>query len=192
LKSDRDEFEGATGCIVENILDEDFIEAMKRIGLPVITDIQFESTLIRGGGSGTSFGELSLQSLEARNVQYRVQIANYDAYSDSGNGERYEYCLASEDADGETATSYRPEEVVEVGGGEFLLSPMLTGTLYESDTFRAQFNLGYVTGGKCKPLYNWTVPRLDPIEIPIFVNEDPARYLNSDVFQDQLSAWGWK
>ena len=191
LKSDRNEFESSTGCTVENILNQDFIDTVRDIGLPVITSVEYVSTS-GGEGEDFTFGEVTAETFRGNTVTYRVQIANYDSYSNSGSGSRYQYCLADEDTQGDGGKGYSPGQLVEVGNGEFTMLRYLRATPFESDTFRVEFNLGYVTNSGCQPLNFWTGYSMDFVERPMFIYEDPERYLGTDKYQGALSYWGWR
>lgn len=179
-KGDREFFERQTGCIVEDIKDEEFISVLLRAGLPVITDWELVSVdIVRAGG-----GSYIRDTYNSGSGIYRVTIGNYDALSFGGGQFTFCYPLGYEDTTNLWTQSFRlftqiENEIFEVEAGiesrvTELVSPM---------------TLGIADGRNCNIL---VVPKNGPFKIHV----DPISEIDgltlSEVDDDYLwPGWGW-
>lgn len=82
---------------------------------------------------------------------------------------------------------------MEVGNGEFTMVQSLMATPFDKDSFRVEFNLGFVNGSEgCSALNYWTSQFDDSNNRELYIYEDPERYLGTNQYQGALTYWGWK
>ena len=170
-KRDRDFFERQTGCIVENIKDEEFIQVLSGSGMPVVTDWSIVSVdIIRAGGGGFNWDLVGEGS-----VTYQVKIGNYDAMS-SGGGQ-FTYCLPQSYSNDNFEWTRNFNLFTQVDGEIFQVETRLTTRPTE---LVAPMTLGLASGRTC---YILAQPSTGPFEIHV----DPESVLE----EYSWPGWGW-
>jgi hypothetical protein len=170
-KRDREYFERQTGCIVEEIKDEEFINAVSASGIPVVTDWNLVSVdIIRACG-----GAYIIDFACSGTSTYEVTIGNYDAISDGGG--QFTFCLP---------LSYETDEYTWSRG--FQLFTQIDGETFQVETslstnptkLVSPMSLGFADGRNCTVL---VVPSTGPFEIHV----DPESVLEQYLWP----GWGW-
>lgn len=185
LKTDRDFFEDATGCVVEDIKHDSKIQLYEQMGVPVITDWEFQGEIF--GGEGEDFFDWNVY-LQIGGT-FRFTIANGDILSALDPNAMF--CFISH------------------LGWEEHLRPLGDG-VYESDrvpiratpsSFTAEVSLGFTHPwlSNCWDFNfyqavdsreaNWEHSSKSVNDIVIHL--DPASFKGLRSFEQQLTWWGW-
>jgi hypothetical protein len=168
---ERETFETDTGCVVEEIRDEQTISQFRDAGLPVITDWEFVGV---NGAEGSGPGGFVYESL------FRLTLANHD----SGSGPTYGFCVHSPS---DTSLTY-------LGNGEYLGRFMTSVGVVELAT---RSSIGYLSrNGECREFGSILGQALS-----VEFYEDPLTVLSrvenleiedSQATYDELyELWGW-
>ena len=186
LKTDRDYFENASGCIVEEAKDTSRVELYRNMGLPVVTDWEvLEIDEVREGSGFAGISEYA-----GAKVRLRLTIENGDALS--ALDEDYRFCLVKSQTQSVGSVLVGHE-----GGGKYVTEYIyLTATPY---TLTMKFTLGYTsdewTWGSCTRFNSPEQIHVDAVSNPDIIMEnvihvDPNQALPSgfDVFK---TYWGW-
>lgn len=162
-RKDREAFERATGCIVEDIKNERFIEIQSAIGYPVITDWTFiASTGINAGVNLTGWG----------NATYEIEIANYDAVSIiDGN---YNMCIGD-----------IGRVPIQISSGTFLVETDLYRSSFE---LTAGMELGTPVGQDCVSFDGFQDPASN---LPFRIHVDPEGFPQIGREPVVYGHWGW-
>ena len=170
-KRDRDFFEKQTGCVVENIRDEEFIQVLTGSGIPVVTEWSIVSVdIIRSGG-----GAFNWEYAGTGTITYQVKIGNYDAIS-SGGGQ-FTYCLPQSYPNDFYTWTRNFNLFTQVQGDTYLVDTSLTTN---PTKLVAPMTLGFATGRTCSVIMQ---PNTGPFEIHV----DPESVLE----QYSWPGWGW-
>ena len=170
-KRDREYFERQTGCIVEDIKDEEFINVLSGSGMPVVTDWKLVSVdIIRAGG-----GAFNWDYAGGGSATFEVTIGNYDAISYGGG--QFTFCLPQ---------SYR--NGIFTSTQSFNLFTLIDGETFQVETslstnptkLVSPMSLGFAEGRNCGILL---VPSTGPFEIHV----DPESVLEQYLWP----GWGW-
>lgn len=170
-KKDRKFFERQTGCIVENIKDEEFISILSASGIPVVTDWNLVAVdIIRAGG-----GAFNWEYAGTGSATYVVKIGNYDAISDGGG--EFTFCLPQSYQNNNYQWSQSFNLFTQVEGETFQVETRLSTNPTE---LVSPMTLGFASGGFCHVL---SVPSSGPFEIHV----DPESVLEEYLWP----GWGW-
>lgn len=171
-RDERETFEADTGCVVEEIRDEQTISQVREAGLPVITDWEFVGNGSAGGGGRGGFAYESL---------FKVTIANHD----SGSGPLFGFC----------GVGVNGNSLTHLGNGEYL-GGFSTWADFEGG-LTTELEIGYATrGGGCSrfraPLFAGLYLRV--YEDPTTINErlqshESDHYL--EAYAELYELWGW-
>jgi hypothetical protein len=187
LKTDREYFENASGCIVEQAKDTSRIELYRNMGLPVVTD--WEILEIYAVSEGDGFAGLSTYA--GSRVRLRLTIENGDTIS--ALNEDFRLCLV-------TSLNQVVGSVLigHEGEGKYVTEHIgLKATPYE---LTMKFSLGYTenehTWGSCTRFNYFEEIHVDALTsnpsviLENVIHVDPAQELPSD-FDEFKSYWGW-
>ena len=173
LKSDRDFFENATGCVVEEISNTSRAAIAAAAGLPYISSFAFAGWTEQGGSEG---GDNIYQNTQYATANFNLTIENGDAISAVNPLVRL--C---------NARSYGYGALLTPLGGKNYTVPVSVAAGYFSLT--AELNLGTSGMGNpnsCLPLFNsW-----DGGSPEILIHVDPALATPVE-FDEKLAGWGW-
>lgn len=167
-KSDRDFFESASGCTVENAIDQTLIDVYKRAGVPVVESVEFKS--ITGATQG---GNILWESQVAGNVVYDIRIANHLAISSLGSS--YSYCTGG----------YGGAGIEQIEGNLY----RVTASYIANPTqLTSTIDLGFRRNSYSE--CTWEIDTLGLLP-DIVIQEDPSKLQGKSGVDDLFSAWGW-
>ena len=172
LKSERDAFESATGCIVEETRDTRRIQTFVNAGLPVISEFEVVSASAVTEGDGIS----GFNAVSAGLTTLRVKIANYLWISNFGTdsyGDKAWWC------------SVGAGRVTNLGDGEFLVERTLSGGTFSLGT---NVQMGYRFNGLCRTIDYVS----DDLALAIDVDPTILVGLNDATWNTLLTRWGWR
>jgi hypothetical protein len=179
-KRDREFFERQTGCVVEDIKDEEFISVLLGAGLPVITDWELVSVdIIRAGG-----GAYIRDTFLGGSGTYRVTIGNYDVLSYGGG--QYTFCYAATYGDSTNSWTRSFSLFTQIENEIFEIQAPISSRVTELVT---PMTLGIADGRNCTIL---VVPKTGPFKIHV----DPITEIDgltlSEIDDEYLwPGWGW-
>jgi hypothetical protein len=178
---ERETFETDTGCVVEEIRDEQTISQYRDAGLPVITDWEFVGLDGTGGGSQFWFEDDYFPNTLMFTSVFRITLSNYD--SASGWLNQAGFC----------SNSPGDNEIQYLGNGQYLGSFQTHAGVENLST---DISLGFLSLGQC---YDFGEAMSRGLSVKIY--EDPADTQNRLVEHDSetiredftklYELWGW-
>lgn len=185
LKSDRDYFEGVTGCVVEKIRDESEMSLYENMGYPYISDWEYVGPAF--GGDGGAF--LGFDTYASQAGTFNFTIENGDALS--AVNDAFRFCFRN--------YLGQPKQLRHLGGKIYTSDNV---SLYATPLeFTAKITLGYQIDewnwGECTH-FNY-FEEVSDIEVDnardahsvhgIVIHLDPATA--PATFANFKSYWGW-
>lgn len=173
LKSERDAFEAATGCVVEETRDTRRIQTFVSAGLPVISEFEVVSA------SAVTEGDLisGFNAVSNGVTTIRVKIANYLWISNFGTdsyGDKAWWCSVG-----------GSRGFTNLGDGEFLVERTLSGGTFSLAT---NVQMGYSFNRVCRTIDYVS----DDLALAIDVDPTILVGLNDATWNTLLTRWGWR
>lgn len=165
-KRDRSNFEKDTGCLVERVFPTFRNSVYQNMNLPYIARWEFVSF------NGVTEGEGAFGV-----YYYGAGLARYEV-TVTGLPEGYVFCeIAPED---KNVSSFFVETTPD---GKAVIDTYLRAS---HSRFYAQIEIG-ITSDPDLGCFSWGYPESAWVEI----HEDPARFIDTEHFQEHLEWWGW-